>query len=33
LALTLLHDDADFHQIAEVTGQSVRWIAVPGSIS
>ena len=31
--VTLLHYDADFLQIAEVTGQSVRWVAEPGSIA
>lgn len=30
--LTLLHYDRDFEQIAEVTGQPVRWLAPPGSI-
>jgi predicted nucleic acid-binding protein len=31
--LTLLHYDSDFLQVAEVTGQSVRWLAEPGSIA
>jgi predicted nucleic acid-binding protein len=30
--LTLLHYDADFPAIAEVTGQPARWVAEPGSI-
>jgi predicted nucleic acid-binding protein len=30
--LTLLHYDHDFVQVAEVTGQPVRWLADPGSI-
>jgi predicted nucleic acid-binding protein len=30
--MTLLHYDADFLQVAEVTGQSVRWVAEPGTI-
>jgi predicted nucleic acid-binding protein len=30
--LILLHYDADFGNVAEVTGQPVRWIADPGSI-
>ncbi|MFF5292876.1 PIN domain-containing protein [Paractinoplanes globisporus] len=30
--LTLLHYDRDFVQVAEVTGQRVRWLADPGSI-
>lgn len=30
--LTLLHYDADFVTVAEVTGQPVRWIADPGTI-
>lgn len=30
--LKLLHYDADFIQIAEVTGQPLQWIAEPGSI-
>jgi predicted nucleic acid-binding protein len=31
--LTVLHYDADFLHVAEVTGQSVRWVAEPGSVS
>ena len=31
--LTLLHYDADFLQVAEVTGQSTRWVADPGSVA
>ena len=31
--LTLLHYDADFLQIAEVTGQPMRWVADPGSVA
>jgi len=30
--LTLLHYDADFLRVAEVTGQPVRWLADPGSV-
>jgi predicted nucleic acid-binding protein len=30
--MTVLHYDADFLQVAEVTGQPVRWVAEPGSI-
>ena len=30
--LTLLHYDRDFDQVAQVTGQQVRWLADPGSI-
>lgn len=30
--LILLHYDADFVKVADVTGQPVRWIADPGSI-
>ncbi len=30
--LTLLHYDADFVAVAEVTGQSVRWVAEPGTV-
>jgi hypothetical protein len=30
--MALLHYDADFHQIAEVTGQEVVWVAERGSI-
>jgi len=29
---TVLHYDADFDRIAEVTGQAVRWIAPRGSL-
>ncbi len=31
--LTLLHYDADFVKVAEVTGQPVRWLAEPGSVA
>ena len=30
--LTLMHYDADFVQIARVTGQPVMWVAEPGTI-
>ena len=30
--LIILHYDADFAQVAEVTGQPARWLAEPGSI-
>jgi predicted nucleic acid-binding protein len=30
--LIVLHYDADFAEVAEVTGQPVRWVAEPGSI-
>jgi predicted nucleic acid-binding protein len=30
--LTLLHYDADFLQVARVTGQPVRWVAEPGTV-
>jgi hypothetical protein len=30
--LVLLHYDADFQQISEVTGQPIRWVAEPGSL-
>jgi predicted nucleic acid-binding protein len=30
--LTLLHYDADFEQVAAVTGQPIFWVARPGSI-
>jgi predicted nucleic acid-binding protein len=30
--MTLLHYDADFLQVAEVTGQPLRWVADPGSV-
>lgn len=30
--MTLLHYDADYLQIAEVTGQPVKWVADPGSV-
>ncbi|AGL15110.1 hypothetical protein L083_1600 [Actinoplanes sp. N902-109] len=30
--LTLLHYDADFAAVAEVTGQRVQWVAEPGSV-
>lgn len=31
--LTILHYDADFETIAEVTGQDTRWVAPRGSIA
>jgi predicted nucleic acid-binding protein len=31
--LTLLHYDRDFDQIAEVTGQPMRWLAPAGTIA
>jgi predicted nucleic acid-binding protein len=31
--MTLLHYDADFLQVAEITGQPVRWVAEPGSVA
>lgn len=31
-ALTLMHYDHDFVQIAEVTGQPIAWVAPPGSV-
>ncbi|KUL42461.1 PIN domain nuclease [Actinoplanes awajinensis] len=31
--LALLHYDADFRQVAEVTGQEVRWVAEAGSVN
>jgi predicted nucleic acid-binding protein len=30
--LTVLHYDADFDRIADVTGQSCQWIVPPGSV-
>jgi predicted nucleic acid-binding protein len=30
--LIVLHYDADLAEVAEVTGQPVRWVAEPGSI-
>ncbi|MEU8817783.1 PIN domain-containing protein [Actinoplanes sp. NPDC048796] len=30
--MVLLHYDADFHQIAEVTGQETFWVARRGSV-
>lgn len=30
--LTLLHYDADFNQIAQVTGQICQWVVPPGTI-
>jgi predicted nucleic acid-binding protein len=30
--LTVLHYDADFDQIAQITGQSVDWIVLRGSV-
>jgi predicted nucleic acid-binding protein len=32
LGMTLLHYDADFEQVAEVTGQPTLWLAEPGTI-
>jgi hypothetical protein len=29
----VLHYDADFDRLAELTGQSVQWVVPPGSIS
>jgi predicted nucleic acid-binding protein len=31
--LTLVHYDHDFNEIVKVTGQSVVWVAAPGSIT
>ena len=31
--LCVLHYDADFERIAEVTGQLVEWVVPPGSVS
>lgn len=31
-ALTLVHYDHDFVQVAEVTGQPIAWVAPPGSV-
>jgi predicted nucleic acid-binding protein len=31
--LTVLHYDADFDFVAEVTGQSVEWVVAAGSVS
>ncbi|WIM97759.1 PIN domain nuclease [Actinoplanes oblitus] len=31
--LALLHYDADFKQVAEVTGQPIAWVAEPGSVN
>lgn len=31
--LTLLHYDDDYDQIAEITGQPIRWLAPQGSLS
>lgn len=31
--LTVLHYDADFERIAEITGQATQWIAPRGSVS
>jgi predicted nucleic acid-binding protein len=31
-SLVLVHYDRDFDQISEVTGQSMIWVAPPGSI-
>jgi len=33
LDLTVLHYDPDFDRIAEVTGQSCRWVVPAGSVS
>ncbi|MGI8684066.1 MAG: PIN domain nuclease [Acidimicrobiales bacterium] len=30
--LVVLHYDRDFERIAEVTGQPVEWVVVPGSV-
>jgi len=30
--VTLLHYDGDYHLIAEVTGQPVRWVVPRGSV-
>lgn len=30
--LTVLHYDADYHLIAEVTGQPVEWVVERGSV-
>jgi predicted nucleic acid-binding protein len=32
-ALTLLHYDADFDTIAEITGQDARWVVPRGSVA
>lgn len=32
-AITLLHYDADFETIAEVTGQDARWVVPRGSVA
>jgi predicted nucleic acid-binding protein len=32
-SLTVVHYDADFDQIATVTGQLVEWVVEPGSIN
>jgi hypothetical protein len=32
-ALTVLHYDADYDRIAELTGQAVRWIVPRGTVS
>lgn len=31
--LVLLHHDRDFDQVAQVTGQPMRWLAPPGTIA
>lgn len=31
--MTVLHYDGDFVQVAALTGQSVRWVAAPGSVA
>ena len=32
MGLTVLHYDADFTRISEVTGQPVEWVAPPGTL-
>ncbi len=31
--VTVLHYDSDFEHVAAITGQTVEWVAVPGSVS
>lgn len=31
--MTILHYDRDFETVAQVTGQPVRWVAEPGTVS
>lgn len=31
--LTVMHYDADYERIAEVTGQPVQWVVPPGSVA